>query len=1320
MCVECFVLNLFKALKQIYTINLALAQAVNGIRFILNLLKPLIDYIGSGRMDKREKPRFESHVEAKLIATDGSSHACHVSDFSQEGLRVYWPDEEKFTLKSKDMLQLYLTLDNAPLNITVECLYQEGSSAGLKLHQPTNEIFLQLQSINQANRNHGALTNEKRSHYKKLFQQRVKESSQGIIKQWHSEFLDELFNRANNAHNNSEQQVLFAAEKHVKEHSTEIQNSFLSAIAEQLNCWLDGLPPITNEKDLQKNSQGQSLSLVQQADFEDWLLAKVASTHLQSRLSHASFEVRQLLDMISEAPAKDCFNPLSANIITEAFRAAIEPLEIEKNIRQIAFDIFSQVAGQQLQTVYQWLIKQIDIPLAFRNRRNVINPSASKSSNNSADDETLEEPEPQILPASNNEPQNQGQRPQQSPPYEQSLASSYSNNGYTAPANSGSMQSFRQHQSEAQQAYSNIQSLLALRYQRIESGASSAGVAAELSQPSMPAANHSQVQSALQQLWQKSNTQPGRVRQDLEQALAAADIGLPAENREAIDTLEHVTQNLVASEQISDFVKPFIAQLEQPLSMMMLSDPSMMFNPQHPGRVALNSISKLGRMTTPGQDRISEKLNALLQEVDTNSSPEQLEAQLQSLQLGVDTMLAEAERRAKMNADRVAQAAEGEYRVDQAREKIARLISKDTSGRTLPTIVMEWLEQGWKPLLTLIYLREGIDSKRFRGAVKLYRQVLSLFNPSNAARKDLLERFYPLIKLMHHELDQLNGHRPEHSRWHNEINLAAEQHLESGAVEEVVEVPAEVEEEKPALEGKGVRRALNLQVGDWLLMVESDQNISVVWMAEDGSKFACVNHSGMKVVDFTLERLAAALDDGSIKRLYEQEESAVDQSLDALVQKIYNDLSAQANTDALTQINTRQHFMRQLKEEAAKSHRSNLTHTLCMIDIDQFKLINSEYGVEGGDECLKAIASVLLETSASKNDCARMGSNEFAILFQHSDLSHGEEQARALKKVLEQLDIISGKHTFRIHLSMGVSELNYQVSDEIGLVAFAESACLSAKEKGGSRVYRYIEDDHARIKRDEFMSWANKLNQALETDKLHLLCLPVTAIQEAEKKLRQYEVIISIEDENGTQVPPLEYLQAAEHYSRMHLIDRWTLEQLIKWMSAHPDDVAKIDQFMIKMSGYSMNDDSLLAFIFDQAREHDIPVNKFCFELNETSAIQNIEDAVDFMHEMRSLGCEFTLSDFGTGQSSFEYLKRLPVNYVKIDHTFIKELVTSSADYAMVKSIHEIAHFMAKKTIAEQVNDEDTLNILRSIGIDLAMGGELLKAIPLDQLAELN
>jgi diguanylate cyclase (GGDEF)-like protein len=1261
-------------------------------------------------MEKREHPRFESHVEARLISADGSSYSCYISDFSQEGLRVYWPEDKDLNLRAEDTLQLYLTIEDTPLNIAVVCLYQKENQAGFRMSQADDNIFLKLQGINQASRNTGGLSDEKRREYKDLFIQRVKESSQGIIKQWHSETLEELFSHANKALNNTEQQIFFSAEKLIKDEKNNIQSRFIRSIGEQLNCWLEGKPQITNQIE-KVDKESQSLSLVQQDEFEDWLLAKVTSTHLQSRLSHGSFEVRQLLDMISDAKPEHCFNPLSANIITEAFRASIEAFNFESNIRQVVFDVFEQVAGHQLQAVYQWLIKLIDIPLAFRHRpvQAISRPTpVTREASNDENEESITASEPQVLP-------NNGEQMQQTqasiPPQP------FKGSNFSPPSNAGSMQSFRQHQAEAQQAFSNIQNLLSLRYQRIESGSTSVEIASELAQPSMPVADHNQVQSALQQLWENSNTRVGHVRQDLEQALATSEIGLPLENREALDTLEHVTQNLVGSEQISDFIKPFIEELEQPLSMMMLSDPSMMFNPHHPGRVALNSISKLGRMTTTGQDRVSEKLTSLLQGIDSTSSSENLEAQLASLQAGVDTMLLEAQRRAKMNADRVAQAAEGEHKVEQAREKITRLINKDTAGKTLPATVMEWLEEGWKPLLTLTYLRETSESKRFRGAIKLYRQVLSLFNESNSGRNELFDRFKPLINLMRSELDQLNGISPDHNHWHDEILKVAEQHLKTGQIEQVIEVPEQVEEEKPSLEGKGVRRALNLQVGDWLLLVEQDQNVSVVWVAEDGSKFACVNHSGMKVVDFTLEKLAAALEDGSVKRLYEQEESAVDQSLDALVQQIYNDLSAQANTDALTQISTRQHFMRYLKEETAKAHRSNLTHTLCLIDIDQFKLINSDYGVEGGDECLKAIAHQLATFTDNRVDCARMGSNEFAILFRHTELDQGEAKARELKLLLEGMDIESGDNKFRIHLSMGASELSFQIANEMDLVEFAESACLLAKEKGGSRVYRYLEDDSARIKRDEFMSWANKLNQALDSNQLHLLCLPVTAIQEAEKELRQYEVIISIEDESGTKIPPLEYLQAAEHYSRMHLVDRWTLEQLIKWMGTHKNEVAKVDRFMLKLSGYSMNDDSLLAFIFDQASEHDIPVNKLCFELNETSAIQNIEDAADFMHEMRSLGCEFTLSDFGTGQSSFEYLKQLPVNYVKIDHTFITELVTSSADYAMVKSIHEIAHFMAKKTIAEQVNDEDTLNILRSIGIDLAMGGELNKVIALDQLS---
>ena len=232
------------------------------------------------------------------------------------------------------------------------------------------------------------------------------------------------------------------------------------------------------------------------------------------------------------------------------------------------------------------------------------------------------------------------------------------------------------------------------------------------------------------------------------------------------------------------------------------------------------------------------------------------------------------------------------------------------------------------------------------------------------------------------------------------------------------------------------------------------------------------------------------------------------------------------------------------------------------------------------------------------------------------------------------------------------------------------------------------------------MVWGNKLNQALSNNQLQVLCVPVTPMQERNRNKEQYEVLISVLDENGAQIPPMEFLQAADNFNRMYMIDRWTIERLVQWMADNPDTASEVSRFILRLSGHAINDDSLLAYIFEQAREKDIPVRKLCFELNETSAIRNLEDAADFMHEMRSLGCQFVLSDFGTGQSSFEYLKTLPVDYVKIDTNFTANLHTSSADYALVKSIQEIAHFMAKKTIAEHSANNSVWEILRTIGID--------------------
>ncbi|MEK9765582.1 MAG: DUF1631 family protein, partial [Thalassolituus sp.] len=830
---------------------------------------------------------------------------------------------------------------------------------------------------------------------------------------------------------------------------------------------------------------------------------------------------------------------------------------------------------------------------------------------------------------------------------------------------SDSLFDFQRHQGEAQQAYANIQQLLALRYQKDSE--------ANGSSPALPEAAPEKINEIVESLDTSVPLSTLNVIEQLEQQLAQQDISLPEGTRHAIDTVEQVTRNLLQNPGMADFVKPSVEQLGWPLLRLMLQDPSLLFNPQHPGRLIFNLLGRLGRITSSGQKRLREALEEMIQPVLENPSSDPAEA------------------------------AEGEYRLYMAHKRVNALIGNDTSGRALPECVVRWLQEGWQQMLCLLLLREGPDSGRFKGAVKLYRQVLILFNGNNAGRTELMDKFLPLLDLARSELDQLNGPLPQHEQWHKEIKAAAEAHLKGEELESVIDLPDYKEpEEEELIKGKGARRVLSLQVGDMLLLTETGQSVSVAWIAADQSRYACVNHTGMRVHDYRFNELARAMEEGRIKRLYEQEETPVDQSIDQLVQQIYTDLSQQANTDPLTGLTNRQHFLSLLEGTVAEARKEAKRHTLCMINIDQFKLINKNYGVETGDTCLQTIA-VVLQEECPEALCSRVGSNEFAVLLNEQDIEQAEASARLISQKIEDVRIDGHDDVLRMTVSIGLAPLSADTADAADLLEQAEIASQLAKEKGSGRIVRYEYDDASRQRHEMFMEWGNRLSKALENENLDILCVPVDPIQARYKGTLQYEVVVSVPGENGGEIPPMEFLQAAENYSRMYALDRWVIDQLLSWIDTHAQEAEAIQRFIVRLSGRAFSDDSLLEYLRAQAHDRDVPVEKLCFELNETATIHDLTDAADFMHEVRKLGCKVVLSDFGTGQSSYNFLKALPVDFVKIDHNFIDGLSSSSADYALIKSIQEIAQFMAKKTIAEHSSNEQVWDILRGIGIDFGV-----------------
>lgn len=1214
----------------------------------------------------RHHPRFSSQFSARLHAADGQQYDCTVVDYSHSGMKLSWP--HTLQLQPGTLHTLVLQLDDGSTQLEVEWIFQRGQEVGLKVHNPDDRVFLQLQESNQQHRASGGLNPEQRQQHRQRFSRDATEFADRLIKRWLPDYLEVLFDQANVARSTAEQQDWLRLEKYVKQRAGAFCDQFKHRLQQQLQLWLAGKPRIMRAGQSDAQDGDWQLSLVQQTEFEDWLLSKVTASHLQSRLSQQSFEIRQILDTLSTADSiDDCFNPIGANTLTEAFGDALEALRLPAAARTLAFELFEQLAAQLMQHTYEQLCRDIHIPMTFRYRK----------------------PRPAEVAVARAE-----QRPESAVPLPEAQSSAANKGDTELNAGPRHVQSFQQHQQQARQAYANIQSLLQLRQQRQNSATPTDTETAQ-----QPIAPQQAVEDALLQVAQQSKLGNGNILAQVEQQLAQHQTALPESSRDAIDTLQSVTQQLLQSTQIADFVKPHIETVGWPVLRLMLDDASVLFNPQHPGRQVLNQLARLGQLTTSGQQQLGQRIESLLAQLETHDAPDT--PAFEHLLEQLEELVSHAERKARQNTERVAQAAEGEHKLQQSRRHIEQLLGKDMAGRTLPHCVVEWLQQGWQPLLSLLLVREGQDSKRFQGAVKLYRQVLVLFSRQNAGRQELLERFRPMMDLARYELDQMNGRQPHHQQWQQEILQAAEEHLAQGQMRATIDLPDFIiDEDEPAPDGRGLRKARNLQVGDWLLMTESDQAISIAWVAADASKFACVNHSGMKVIDFTLAELARAFDDDLVKRLYEQQESAVDQSIDKLVEQIYRELSDQANQDDLTGLINRAHFVRVLEAQFEQAVRTSQPLLLCLLDVDGFRDINRQHGLAGGDTCLQALATVL-EDRCPDAMIARSGSNEFALLLAPDEEADVQQQLHDLQQALHDVAIKVDGHSLRVKVSMGATSLSEQ-EDAAALLEQAQNACSTAKDQGGATLVWYqagqSQPSQSSLQSQEPLEgWYQQLMSAAQ--QRTLLALPVDRLQDHGDDTHHFMLLTGLSSNQGLQHPPAEALHCGYASRRPLALEQWQLQQVLSWLDNNRPDAIRL---VIPCSGELLlhsDTNNLLRQAYDDM----LPVQQLCFELSDTDRLDDLAEAAEQMHQLRKLGYRFGLGDFGTGQSAFVALKQLPVDYVRLDYRFIDQLSSSAADYALVKSMQDIARFMAKRTLAEYSANQISRDILVSLGVDYAI-----------------
>ncbi|MGB8698125.1 MAG: EAL domain-containing protein, partial [Thermosynechococcaceae cyanobacterium] len=402
----------------------------------------------------------------------------------------------------------------------------------------------------------------------------------------------------------------------------------------------------------------------------------------------------------------------------------------------------------------------------------------------------------------------------------------------------------------------------------------------------------------------------------------------------------------------------------------------------------------------------------------------------------------------------------------------------------------------------------------------------------------------------------------------------------------------------------------------------------------------------------------------------------------------------------------------------------NQHHVLCYLDLDQFKIVNDTCGHAAGDELLRQVTALLQSQVRSTDVLARLGGDEFGLLLKQCSVQKGLVIANNMCQSLRELRFVYEGKTFMIGVSIGLVGIDANtLITTAGILGMADAACYVAKNGGRNRVQVYCADEHQLFSQHKQKQWIERISEALEHNHFRLYFQPMLSLSRTNHYREHYEILLRLQDESGQLVQPMAFIPVAERYNLMPQIDRWVIRTFFACLGEHSRNRQQCSPlqnthclYAINLSGASINDPQFINFLHEQFKQHQIPPELICFEVTETVAINNLSQAAKLILDLKQLGCHFALDDFGSGMSSFAYLKNLPVDFLKIDGGFVKEIANDPTSLALTDAIHRIGHVMGMQTIAEYVENSSILEMVREIGVDYAQGFGVAEPSPLSDI----
>ncbi|GHD12658.1 hypothetical protein GCM10007052_13920 [Halioglobus japonicus] len=815
--------------------------------------------------------------------------------------------------------------------------------------------------------------------------------------------------------------------------------------------------------------------------------------------------------------------------------------------------------------------------------------------------------------------------------------------------------------------------------------------------------------------------------------------GLSADSLNQLDLVDNLFGTIHAELNVNDELKPALSNLQIPLAKLALLDQTFFADRGHVARDMVDKLSSLATSANFPNRVLEERINHVVDEIVKDY--DQDDAVFSRALSKIDRLLDQQQRAIARNVERVVRTQEGQEKLHQARRAVSDVINERIRPPAAPRVLLDLVESGYRDLLVLTHVKEGPDSQVWSDQVNsldLLVSWLAQLQDGDADRDVGMQRGMEAETLLDMVGQQITSALPTnvaHESVLEELRdiLTNNQSVESA---EVDATPTSEDKDTEALHSKvrelprlrrWVRRVEQLQPDSWLSYRDAQgqrHRMRLAWISEEKDRFIFVDERGHKTADLNAVQLARKLSRGAQTPTPSDDMSVVDKSIYRTLEQAQKTLSFARNHDSLTQLVNRDTFVNQLERALNHARRKQTQHALLYINVDQFDLVNQVYDQVSGDQVLLEFSKLLAQLHGKKCSSARLEGDEFALLLLDRSAEQAAQLGEKIRSDIEQasLDIEGEKVSFTV--SIGVAPILEHSQAAAELLESARVAMHHAKEQGRNRVEMYHEDQaQATTYQNEKDRSREDLEQALATDRFVLRAQPIvqSAVDGDTPQRRHYELLLALRNKDGSITSPEEFIQSAEQYGFMTLVDRWVIREAFSWISQLMDDQKEVPHLAINLSGVSVTDDDFMEYLLEQISEFGVGTSLICFEITETGTISNLVKAADFVQAFRNIGCKFSIDDFGTGLASHNYLRELPVDYVKIDGTFISNIHHSRADYAMARSINDLAHFLGQETIAESVENDEIIAKLKEIGVDYLQGWGVGKPKPLSEItAELS